>query len=293
MNFIIHNSELKAESVVLTTNNRAFRYGDGLFESIWYSEGLIPFLHQHLARLARGMKLLGYKPCDCLNEENMHQMIVELCQKNEIEASARIRLSVFRKDGGLYAPETDEFDFIIEAVALENQDFQLSSKGLIIGIAKTIFKPLSPLSEIKTSNALVQVVAAREAKKKKWNDAILLNERGTISEATSSNLFIVKGKTIFTPPIEDGAMDGIIRQQISLLVKESDFKLRVKSLKAEDLKTADEIFLTNAIRGIIWVVGYDKKRFFNVAAKQLNQLLNKRVQELKKAKTESEKDILS
>jgi branched-chain amino acid aminotransferase len=287
MNFIIHNSELKAESVVLTTNNRAFRYGDGLFESIWYSEGLIPFLHQHLARLTRGMKLLGYKNCDCLNEESVRQMIVSLCQKNEIISSARIRLSVYRKEGGLYAPETDEFDFLMEASPLANTDFQLSSKGLIIGIAKSIFKPISPLTEIKTSNALIQVIAAREAKNKKWNDAVLLNERGRISEATSSNLFIVKGETIFTPPIEDGAMNGIMRQQISLLVKESDYKLRVKSLTEEDLKTADEIFLTNAIRGIIWVVGYDKRRFFNVAAKQLNQLLNNHIRELKKAKTSS------
>ena len=266
---------------MLTTNNRAFRYGDGLFESIWYSEGIIPFLQQHLARLSRGMKLLGYKKCNCLNEESIHQMIVDLCQKNEIKGAARIRLSVFRKDGGLYTPDTDEFDFIIESETLNSIDYQLEPKGLIIGISKTIEKPINVLSEIKSSNALLLVMAAREAKKNKWNDALLLNNEGNIAEATSSNLFVVKGETIYTPPIEDGAMDGIMRQQIAILIKKSNFRLRVKSLTALDLETADEIFLTNAIRGIVWVVGYGKKRFFNKAAKQLIQLLNAHIQSLK------------
>jgi len=274
MNFINFNGEIIPDSAVLTTKNRAFRYGDGLFESMRTFHHHIPFLSQHLIRLSRGMKLLGYKACSCINEENLKSMIIELCKKNDIEESARIRLSIFRKDGGLYAPIKDEFDFIIETSPMPAAEYQLNSKGLIIGIAKSVTKSVGPFSNIKTSNALNLVLAAREAKMHSWDDALILNDRGYIAEATSSNIFIVKNKSIFTPPIEDGAMDGIMRQQIALLVKNTDYKLRIKSLLPKDFETANEIFLTNAVRGIIRVVGFYNKRFYNETAKFLNPQLN-------------------
>ena len=280
MSFINYNGEILNHAVPLTTNNRAFRYGDGLFESIRSFDGNIPFLRQHLNRLTQGMKVLAYNKCDCLSEDRLLSQITDLLQKNEILGSAKIRLTVFRKDGGLYAAEDNDFNYIIEVQELEHTLFSLQAKGLILGIAKEITKPINQLSELKTTNALLMVLAAKEAKKKSWDDALILNSNGTIAEATSSNLFIVKAQTIFTPPIEDGAMNGIMRQQIAHIVKQSDYKLRVKSLNPKDIGEADEIFLTNAIRGIIWVVGYGKKRFYNKAAKKLTTLLNAYTQEL-------------
>jgi len=281
MDYIIYNGEIISNKALLKSNNRAFRYGDGLFESFRTFGNQIPFLSQHLHRLNKGMKLLSYNLCDCLNEDAVLSMVNQLCAQNEIEGSARIRLTVFRKDGGLYAPENNDFDYIIEATACKESEYTLATKGLIIGISKTVIKPVNPLSEIKSANALLMVIAAQEAQKKHWNDALLLNDKGNIAEATSSNLFIVKGKTIYTPPISDGAMDGIMRQQIAIIIKKSNYKLKVKSLTVSDLETADEIFLSNAIRGIIWVVGYDKKRFYNKAAKQINLLLNQYIEELR------------
>jgi len=284
MKFIIHNGEIVLNADLLTINNRAFRYGDGLFESFRLIDGKIPFLNQHLLRLKRGMKLLSYNSCDCLTEEALIESISDLCVKNNIEGSARIRLSVFRKDGGLYAPETNDFSFIIESNPLEHNNYTLDTKGLIIGISKTVRKPINQLSEIKSSNALLMVLAAQEAKKQRWNEALLLNERGSIAEATSSNLFIVKDKTIYTPPISDGALDGIMRQQIAKIIKDSSYQLRVKSIEPTELETADEIFLTNSVKGIIWVVGYGQKRFFNKASRELNILLNQYVEFLNNPK---------
>ncbi len=280
MGFINYNGKIQLNTVSLTTNNRAFRYGDGLFESLRYFNGHIPFLEEHIARLYHGMKILGYHSCNCLREEKALALITTLCKHNRIQDSARIRITVFREDGGLYAPEEDYFDFIIEASPLEDVDYKLNAKGLIIGISKAVQKPINQLSDIKTTNALLLVLAAREAKHSGWDDALLLNDKGNIAEATSSNLFIVKGQTIYTPPIEDGAMNGIMRQQIAHIIKQSDYKLCVKSLNESELETADEIFLTNAVKGIIWVVGYGNKRYFNKAAKKLVLLLNEYVQEL-------------
>ncbi len=278
MNFINYNGKIGSNLSILTTNNRAFRYGDGLFESMRIFHNQIPFLNEHLIRLHRGMKLLGYKPCDCIEENKLRNMILELCEKNEIEGSARVRLSVFRNDGGLYTPESDDFSFLIESSQMENDTFKLDSKALIIGIAKSIEKTIGPLSNIKSSNALNMVLAAREAKLNGWDDALILNNKGTIAEATSSNLFVVKNNIIYTPPIEDGAMDGIMRQQIALLVKNTDYHLRIKSLSTEDIENADEIFLSNAIQGIIRVVGFYEKRFYSKAANLLNKELNMFIQ---------------
>ncbi len=280
MEYIIYNGEIVSNENVLKSNNRAFRYGDGLFESFRTIEKQIPFLKQHLHRLNKGMKILSYRSCDCLEEDAVLNMVNLLCAKNNINDSARIRLSIFRKEGGLYAPSNNDFDFIIEATACNEPNYSLSSKGLIIGVSKTVKKPINQLSEIKSANALLMVLAAQEAQKNRWNEAIILNEKGFIAEATSSNLYIVKEKTIFTPPISDGAMDGIMRQQIAIIVKQSNFKLRVKSLNINNLETADEIFLSNAVQGIIWVVGFGKKRFYNKAAKEIHLLLNKHIDEI-------------
>lgn len=280
MGFINYNGKIQLNTVSLTTNNRAFRYGDGLFESLRYFNGHIPFLKEHIERLYRGMKILGYHSCNCLREEKALTLITTLCKYNKIQDSARIRITVYREDGGLYAPENDYFNFIIETSLLKDVDYKLNAKGLIIGISKAVQKPINQLSEIKTANALLMVLAAREAKHIGWDDALLINDKGNIAEATSSNLFIVKGQTIYTPPVEDGAMDGIMRRQIAHIIKQSDYKLCVESLNEADLEAADEIFLTNAVKGIIWVVGYGKKRYFNKAAKKLVLLLNKYVQEL-------------
>lgn len=280
MDFIIYNGEIISNEKVLKSNNRAFRYGDGLFESFRTFGKQIPFLKQHLHRLNKGMEILSYHACDCLEEDAVRNMVNLLCAKNNINISARIRLSVFRKEGGLYAPLNNDFDYIIEATACNEPNYSLSTKGLIIGVSKTVKKPINQLSEIKSANALLMVLAAQEAQKNRWNEAIILNEKGFIAEATSSNLYIVKEKTIFTPPISDGAMDGIMRQQIAIITKQSNYKLKVKSLKTADLETADEIFLSNAVRGIIWVVGFDKKRFYNKAAKELHLLLIKHINEI-------------
>jgi len=274
MEYLIFNGEIIRNTALITTNNRAFRYGDGLFESMRYTRGSIQFLSQHLIRLQGGMHLLGYNYCDCLEQNQVSQYVADLVAKNQIEGAARIRLSVFRKDGGLYAPISDDFDFIIEIEPLSQANFYLENKGLIIGISKKVKKDIGPLSKIKSNNALIQVLAAREGKMQKWDDALLLNEQGTIAEATSSNLFIVKDKNIYTPPLSDGAMDGIMRQQIAQIVKRSKFTLRIKSLKPSDIELADEVFLTNAIKGVVWVVGFGKKRFYNNAAKELTKLLN-------------------
>ena len=267
MSFIIINGKIQLNSTCLTTNNRAFRYGDGLFESMRFFDGHIPFLNQHITRLYKGMKILGYHSCDCLREEKARAMITALCHRNKIFDSARIRITVYREDGGLYAPDNDYFDFIIEATQCHDMEFTLNKRGLILGISKEYQKPLNQFSEIKTMNALLQVMAAREARENNWDDALLVNEKGSIAEAAASNLFIIKDNVIYTPPIEDGAMDGIMRQQIAHIVKQTDYQLRVQSLKTVDIKTADEIFLTNAVKGIVWVVGFENKRYFNKAAK--------------------------
>ncbi len=274
MNFVVFNGEISSQTLLLSPNNRAFRYGDALFESMRMIHGRIPFLSEHLVRLQKGMKILELLPCDCLQKKNLEALILNLCEKNEIKSSARIRITVFRKEGGLYTPEDNGFDYIIESEKIENDEFELKQKGLIIGISQKYRRNYSPLSEIKSTNALINVLAAKEAEKQKLDDLLLMNDNGAIAEALSSNLFIIKDKQIFTPPLSDGAMDGVMRRQVSRLAKNVGLQLRVQSLYPRDLEEADEIFLTNAVRGIIKVKGYKNKRYFSTLTSKLIRELN-------------------
>lgn len=278
MNFINFNGEILASSAILTSNNRAFRYGDGLFESIRMIHQRLPFLEDHYQRLVRGMKLLGYNYSADFNIDILRNLILGLCEKNSILESGRIRLTVYRKEGGLYGPENNDFDFIIEANPLTEPIYQLNSKGLIVGLSKNVKKTTDQTSNIKSTNALLMVMAAREAQSNNWHETLILNHDGHIAEATASNLFIVKGETIYTPPIEDGALGGVMRKQIAFLIKQSKYKLIIKSIHPDDIDSVDEIFLTNAVKGIMWVVGYGNKRYYHRISKELVFLLNKHIE---------------
>lgn len=274
--FISYNGKIKEEVFTFGTSNRSFRYGDGLFESIRLYKGVPLFFSLHFQRLERGIALLGMKYDDSFTEKRIFEEIQFCAAANGIFESGRIRLQIFRKDGGLYKPSQNGFDYFIEIDNLENPLFSLQNKGLHIDIFRELPKPLNILSSIKTTNALYYVLAGVFANNNNLDDAILINGNNLLVEATSSNLFMVKDNTVLTPPLNDGPVEGIIRS-IILKLDLTGYYLKETSITAAMLEKADEVFLSNAIHGVQWVVGYGSKRYYNKVSKKIIDLLNQQI----------------
>jgi len=272
-----YNGEFYSEETALfTADNRAFRYGDSLFETIHCNGTQIQFFDEHIERLMLGMNQLGMEIPTSF-PETIEKNIKSLITKNKSFLGTRIRLSVFRNSGGLYTPNTNSISYLIECSKLEDPKYFLNKKGLKIGLFDTYKKTSNSLSAFKTGNSLPFILAGLHKSEMKWDDCLLINERQNLVESVSSNLFVVKDGILFTPSLESGAVNGIMREQIIQIAL--DLGMTVYDdciMKPEQLLEADEIFLTNAIVGIRWVVAYGERRYFNRSAKVLIEALNKR-----------------
>ncbi len=274
MEYYISSGEITSCNQGISINNRAFRYGDGLFETMYFTNGKIINIDKHHLRLNKGLQLLRIN-CKKLNSNYLLNKVKELLKANKIEGAARIRLQVFRKDGGFYRPENNDCDYIIEAFPLKNNHYMLNSKGLKIGIAKTIRKNINQFSQLKSTAKPEMVICAIEAQENAWDDAILLNDNGNIVESSSSNIFIYKNNVIYTPSIDDGLLNGIMRQTIIEICKK--YEVIETHLTEFDILNADEFFLTNAIIGINWVSAFKSKRYFHKVSDNLLNELNKAI----------------
>ena len=259
---------LPVDHAFLDSQNRAFRYGDGLFETIRMFDGSLPFWPQHWDRLSKGAQFLKFK--NLKDPAFYKKEIQKLCHA---KGNWRIRLSIFRKDGGLYTPSSFETDFLIEANPLESQTFELNKEGLHIDLCDSITIPKHPLSNLKTINSLPYVIAGIYKKEKQLDDCLLLNDKGKIVEASSSNIFIVKKGTLRTPPLSTGCKDGTLRRILIELSSKIGLQISQKSFKPKRLLEAEEIWLSNAITGILWVGRYRGKTFDNTFAKKMLEIL--------------------
>lgn len=268
---------LAANEPVLLSVNRAFRYGDALFETIRIAKGRILFLNEHLKRISNGMRFLKMENRQEFSVRLIGQQMVELASKNNIKTDGRLRLTIFRNYDGLYTPEVNSVSYLIEAEKIKEQGFILNQKGYSIDIFTEVKKSQNKLSNIKSANALIYVLAGIHKKENQLDDCIILNEPGNIAEAISSNVFVVKDGIIFTPPLNESCVDGIMRQQIIRLAKANDLIVYETPIPPDFLYEADELFLTNAIQGIRWVGAFNIRRYYNNTSKVLTEILNKSI----------------
>ncbi|WP_317897902.1 aminotransferase class IV [Aurantibacillus circumpalustris] len=246
-------------------SNRAFRYGDSLFETIRVCNNNIMFLRDHITRLKLGMTVLRMNLPAEFNSDNIHEFIVQLLKHNTHAPHARVRLTVFRNDGGLYTPETNDISFLIESEELPS-GYELNQKGFWVDIYADIKKSINKLSNIKSGNALMYVMAGIAKQSMKLDDCFLINENGTICESISSNIFVVKNGTLYTAPLTEGCVAGVMRKQIMNLATENKILTFESAITTYTLMNGDEIFLTNSINGIQWVGQFKDKFYTNKMA---------------------------
>ena len=271
----LNGNMIATNTPIFTSQNRAFRYGDALFETIRCIQQVPQFFEDHYRRLLRGMTLLKMQINSLPPREKLAETIAQLISKNRIYGDCRIRLSVFRSDGGLYTPASNKAEYLIEASALTTQGYELNTKGLLTGLFINERKSPGSLNAFKSANSLLFVLAGLEKQAHNWQDILICNDKGYIIEGLSSNLFWVKDEKVYTPLRASGCVEGVMRKQILHLLRANGYRLEeVPGATREDLFAAEELFLTNAIQGIQWIVGFEDKRYYCRMVKEISRLLN-------------------
>jgi len=269
---INQNGSLTAEKeFTLSFDNRAFKYGDGIFDTLKFKDGVICYLEDHYFRLMSSMRMLRMRiPMDFTLEYYEEQIRTTL-EANSLDRQGRVRVDVYREDGGLYTPVSNEINFIIQVAELPEFRDQL--------IEIELFKdfPLASglLSTIKTNNRMVNVLGSIFAKENDYQNCILINEKKELVEALNSNVFLIKGNEVLTPSLDSGCINGIIRKRLIQLLKKSEkFELKELSISPFDLLKVDEVFFTNSIHDIQSVDQYRKKKYKSDKTREIKQLFD-------------------
>jgi branched-subunit amino acid aminotransferase/4-amino-4-deoxychorismate lyase len=269
---ILNGHLISVYEPTVSFTNRAFRYGDSLFESIRVCNNRIMFLREHINRLKLGMTVLRMNLPAELNTENVQEFIINLLKHNAHAPHARVRFTVFRNEGGYYTPETNDISFLIETEELP-EPYAMNQKGLWVDIYADIKKPINKLSNLKTGNALLFIMAGISRQSMKLDECFIVNENGSICESISSNIFIVKNGTIFTAPLSEGCVAGVMRKQIMQIASENKILTFESPITTYTVMNGEEVFLTNSIHGIKWVGQFKDKFFTNKTAQFFHEKL--------------------
>ncbi len=258
-------------------NNRAFRFGDALFESMFVVSKQVPLLDKHFARLKEGVAYMEMElPID-FTEQRIAKEIERLCNKNRLFQGARARLTVFRSGEGLYTPTTNEISYLLEVSYFPEQEFRLNDVGWKLGIYFDEPKYPQKVGKFKTAQCMLSIKGSLYKKKMGLDEVFLLSPEQNVVEATAYNVFALKGNVLLTPKLTSGCVAGVMREtvieyaeKLNLFVEEVDFPFTI-------LEEADEVFLTNAVVGVRWGLAWEEKRYFrNMASKMVN-LLNEKI----------------
>lgn len=271
--FIYNNKFYPANTAVISSGNRSLKYGDGLFETMKIVKSKIINKDFHFERLFNGLTILQFDLPKNFNPDFLEKKINDLIKKNKHSASARIRLMIFRGDGGIFDPENLHPNYIIESLPLPNE-IALNENGLVVDVFSDAKKSCDTFSNLKSNNYLPYVMAGLYAKKNKLNDCIVLNSFDRVCDSAIANIFIIEKDKIFTPPLTDGCVAGVMRRWILEKFDLERYEIIEKPLLINDIENADEFFLTNSIHYLRWVKSFREKKYSNKIIKEIfNRIL--------------------
>lgn len=270
---------LKNESVSILVDNRSFKYGDALFETIKVIDSKILFWEDHYFRLMASMRILRMEiPMSFTMEFLENEILKTISQKESSNISFKVRLYINRVGDGLYLPKSNDVNYIVSSESLDADIYTLNTDSYIVDLYKDHYIAPGLLSTLKTNNKVLNVIASIYAKENSLHNCLLLNTNKQVVELTNGNVFLVSGQLIKTPPLLDGCLKGIMRKQIIEIIKSNpDFDFIEESISPFELQKADELFFTNVIIGIQPITKYRKKNFSCDVSKRLLEDLNKKV----------------
>ncbi|GAB3916462.1 aminotransferase class IV [Larkinella terrae] len=250
MNVVLNGDVLPEEAICLSPNDRAFQYGDGLFETLRYEQNEVRFWPDHYDRVTRGMDALALRLPPRFDRDLVLPQIHKLLHLNGLtQQTARIKLQVWRQPGGLYTPTSFQTNFLI--TARSGSAFAVTEKTAV-GFFDAVRLSPSPVSAYKTLNALPYVLAGIARQKQQADDMILLDTHGHLSECIASNLFWLIGNQLITPSPDSGCIEGILRRQLIRLAPQHGLTVHQGLFLPDVLTKADSVFCTN-VSGIQWI----------------------------------------
>ena len=258
--------------------NRGFLYGDSVFESIRIVNNKIIFWEDHYMRLMSSMRIIRIEIPQSYTPDFFKLQITNTISKVNPSFTGRVRLTIFREGGGYYTPELSSPSFIVNCSVIDSEEFYLKDSEFKVDLFKDYYIQNDLLSNLKTNNKLINVLAGIYANENNLDNCILLNNKKNVTEFLNGNLFIVRGNKIITPNLDSGCLKGVMRKKIIEYVKLlPKFFIEETVISPFDLLSANEIWLTNSISGIINVTNYRNKSFSNDIAKIFIDFLNKKV----------------
>jgi len=215
------NENILTDNILLSVNNRGFNYGDALFETLKVSHGKLLFWEDHYFRLMASMRIMRMEIPMNFTMQFLEEQIQKLIVAKDYQNNAlRVKLFVFRNEGGFYLPETNDISFLITASKIDADFYLLPQGDYEVDLFKDFYVSPSLLSTLKTNNKAINVVGSIFAKENKLQNCLLLNTEKRVIEALNGNVFILKNGIIKTPPLTDGCLKGIMRKQIIEIINE-------------------------------------------------------------------------
>ena len=273
---INYNGEIQQTSPALSAKNRGFLYGDGVFDLVKYVEGTIFFWEEHYLRLMATMRIARMEIPSNFTLEFLEAEIIKTIQANSLASKALwVRITITRKGGVSLTPEENEIDYCIDIEGITNLFYQNLKIPYEVELFKDYYTQADLLGTLNITGRMLQIVGSVFAKENDYQNCILLNTHKNAVSFLDGNLFLVQGEQILTPPLSEGAPNGITRKKlIEAIQKTSDFSLEERPISPFELQKADELFLTNTKQGIQSVSKYRKKEYNNIVATNLLGKLN-------------------
>ncbi|UMY65781.1 MULTISPECIES: aminotransferase class IV [unclassified Flavobacterium] len=268
------NGELVPDASIPLARNRGFLFGDGVFETLRVNDAKPLFLEDHYFRLMAAMRICRMEIPMTFTMEFFSAAIAELVTTLGYQAAARVRITVFRNSGGFYRPTDNTVSWLMEATAIDPV-FGWEEGPYEVELYKDYLIPRQLLSSIKSTNRMLNVTAAVFAEENGYANCLLLNDARNVAEAVQGNVFMLTGNRLATPPVSEGCLNGVMRQQVMALARKMEgIEVVEEPISPFDLQKADELFLTNVIMGIRPITSYRKKAFGDAFARRLLVQLN-------------------
>ena len=269
---------VKHRNAKIPVTTHAIHYGTSVFEGIrayWNGEKLNIFrLDEHVTRFRNSGKF--YDIVLRFSNKEIKDAVINLCKKNKIKTSCYIRPFYFVGQYGINLHVTRKAPTHTVVFCFPFGDL-FNKNGITACISKwKKFNDSSTPTQAKMGgNYLNSILATQDAKKRKFDEAILLDKDNKVSEAPGENIFIVKNDILITPPLSSSALDGITRKSILEFSKNIKIKSKIKEISSDELKKADEVFLTGTAAEITPVIKIETKKIGNGKAGEMTkQIMN-------------------
>lgn len=269
------NGNIVSQETNTLTNNRAFLFGDAVFETVKIVNAKILFLEDHYFRLMSSMRVIRMEIPMNFTMEYFEEQILALATAKNLALSARARITVYRNDGGYYLPQKNTVSFLINVESLDNTLYSINQGEYVVDLYTDFYVAKQLLSSIKTTNKIINVTGSIFANENGLDNCLLLNDGKNVVEALQGNVFMLKGNTLITPPVSEGCLNGVMRKQILALARKiENLEVVEEVISPFDLQKSDELFITNVIKGIQSITKYRKKEFTTNLSTILVQKLN-------------------